>query len=194
MLILLQVVPVDIMRISRYTSATNNAFNVLILQTILSKYKWIGVRETPMETKLWRTNDGTRTGFALVPKRLESKGLSSKMLTPSNSPRSCRRSRPVACSMSVGTVPGFAPGPNNWGGGGPDWTRRLVENARKADDDGFAEERAARAAGRAARTAVLNMIFGRNSNDGETTKVTGSLVSRRHQWPVTPACSVRTSR
>jgi len=45
-----------------------------------------------------------------VPTRLESKGLMSKMSMPCIFPRISSRSRPVACSMSVGTVPGCAPG------------------------------------------------------------------------------------
>lgn len=46
-----------------------------------------------------------------VPTRLASNGLMSKMSMPCIFPRISRRSRPVACSRSVGTVPGFAPGP-----------------------------------------------------------------------------------
>lgn len=44
-----------------------------------------------------------------VPRRLASRGLMSKMSTPCIFPRISRRSRPVDCSASVGTVPGFAP-------------------------------------------------------------------------------------
>ena len=47
---------------------------------------------------------------AFVPFRLESKGLISKISIPCILPRSSNRSRPVACSRSVGTVPGSAPG------------------------------------------------------------------------------------
>lgn len=45
-----------------------------------------------------------------VPRRLASNGLMSKMSMPCIFPRISRRSRPVACSASVGMVPGFAPG------------------------------------------------------------------------------------
>jgi hypothetical protein len=45
-----------------------------------------------------------------IPRRLASNGLMSKMSTPCIFPRSSRRSRPVDCSRSVGTVPGCAPG------------------------------------------------------------------------------------
>lgn len=45
-----------------------------------------------------------------IPRRLASSGLMSKMSTPCIFPRISRRSRPVACSISVGTVPGCAPG------------------------------------------------------------------------------------
>jgi hypothetical protein len=45
-----------------------------------------------------------------IPRRLASSGLMSKMSTPCIFPRSSRRSRPVDCSRSVGTVPGCAPG------------------------------------------------------------------------------------
>lgn len=44
-----------------------------------------------------------------VPFLLASSGLRSKMSTPCIFPRISRRSRPVACSMSVGMVPGAAP-------------------------------------------------------------------------------------
>lgn len=46
-----------------------------------------------------------------LPLREASSGRMSKMSTPSILPRISRRSRPVACSRSVGTVPGAAPGP-----------------------------------------------------------------------------------
>lgn len=55
--------------------------------------------------------DRTLMGSSIVPSRLESRGRMSKMSTPSIFPRISRRSRPVACSRSVGTVPGSAPGP-----------------------------------------------------------------------------------
>jgi hypothetical protein len=45
-----------------------------------------------------------------VPTRLASSGLMSKISMPCIFPKISRRSRPVACSRSVGTVPGFAPG------------------------------------------------------------------------------------
>jgi hypothetical protein len=45
-----------------------------------------------------------------VPRRLASNGLMSKMSIPCIFPSTSRRSRPVACSASVGTVPGWAPG------------------------------------------------------------------------------------
>jgi hypothetical protein len=45
-----------------------------------------------------------------IPRRLASSGLMSKISTPCIFPRISRRSRPVACSRSVGTVPGCAPG------------------------------------------------------------------------------------
>jgi hypothetical protein len=41
-----------------------------------------------------------------VPRRLASSGLMSKISIPCIFPRTSRRSRPVACSASVGTVPG----------------------------------------------------------------------------------------
>ena len=44
-----------------------------------------------------------------IPRRLASRGLMSKMSTPCIFPRISRRSRPVDCSASVGTVPGLAP-------------------------------------------------------------------------------------
>lgn len=44
-----------------------------------------------------------------VPFLLASRGLRSKMSTPCIFPRISRRSRPVACSRSVGMVPGLAP-------------------------------------------------------------------------------------
>ena len=47
----------------------------------------------------------------IEPFREESRGRMSKMSTLSILPRISRRSRPVDCSISVGTVPGFAPGP-----------------------------------------------------------------------------------
>lgn len=50
-------------------------------------------------------------GSFIVPRRLASRGRMSKMSTPSILPRISRRSIPVACSRSVGTVPGAAPGP-----------------------------------------------------------------------------------
>ena len=106
------------------------------------------------------------TGLALVPRRLASRGLSSKTLIPSNSPSSWRRSRPVACSMSVGTAPDFPPVPYIWGAGGPpDWVRSVVEKART--DESLREVRAARTAGRAARTAFLNMAIERIIREGE---------------------------
>lgn len=46
----------------------------------------------------------------MVPSLLASKGLMSKMSTPSIFPRISNLSRPVACSKSVGTVPGWPPG------------------------------------------------------------------------------------
>jgi hypothetical protein len=48
--------------------------------------------------------------FPDIPRRLASNGLISKMSIPCIFPRISRRSRPVACSASVGTVPGCAPG------------------------------------------------------------------------------------
>jgi hypothetical protein len=45
-----------------------------------------------------------------VPRRLASRGFMSKISIPCIFPRISRRSRPVDCSRSVGTVPGFAPG------------------------------------------------------------------------------------
>jgi len=45
------------------------------------------------------------------PLRDASRGLMSKMSTPSILPRISSRSRPVDCSRSVGMVPGSAPGP-----------------------------------------------------------------------------------
>jgi len=59
------------------------------------------------------------SGIAQIPKKWEinyapsleaSSGLISKMSIPSIFPKSSNLSRPVACSMSVGTVPGAAPG------------------------------------------------------------------------------------
>lgn len=47
----------------------------------------------------------------VLPLREASRGFMSKTSTPSILPRISRRSRPVACSRSVGTVPGAAPGP-----------------------------------------------------------------------------------
>lgn len=44
-----------------------------------------------------------------LPVRLESRGLMSKMSTPSIFPKISRRSRPVACSKSVAMVPDAAP-------------------------------------------------------------------------------------
>ena len=45
------------------------------------------------------------------PLRDESRGFMSKMSTPCILPKISNRSRPVACSRSVGMVPGGAPGP-----------------------------------------------------------------------------------
>lgn len=45
-----------------------------------------------------------------VPCRLASNGFMSKMSMPCILPKISRRSRPVACSRSVGMVPGCAPG------------------------------------------------------------------------------------
>jgi hypothetical protein len=47
--------------------------------------------------------------YVYVPFLLASSGLMSKMSTPCIFPRISRRSRPVACSRSVGMVPGWAP-------------------------------------------------------------------------------------
>jgi hypothetical protein len=52
----------------------------------------------------------TTMGSSMVPRRLASRGLMSKTSTPCIFPRISRRSRPVDCSASVGTVPGCAPG------------------------------------------------------------------------------------
>ena len=52
---------------------------------------------------------GRRQGAGGIPRRLASRGLMSKMSMPCIFPRISRRSRPVACSASVGTVPGLAP-------------------------------------------------------------------------------------
>lgn len=49
-------------------------------------------------------------GGVLLPRREASRGFMSKMSMPCIFPRISRRSRPVACSRSVGTVPGAAPG------------------------------------------------------------------------------------
>lgn len=75
-------------------------------------------------------------GSFRVPFREASRGRMSKISTPSIFPRISRRSIPVDCSRSVGTVPGLAPGPTRssivltssdgklvsalvgWGGGG----------------------------------------------------------------------------
>lgn len=54
--------------------------------------------------------DLTTMGSSSVPLLEESKGLMSKMSTPCILPKISSRSRPVACSRSVGTVPGAAPG------------------------------------------------------------------------------------
>lgn len=45
-----------------------------------------------------------------VPFLLASRGVMSKISTPCILPMISRRSRPVDCSMSVGMVPGWAPG------------------------------------------------------------------------------------
>lgn len=50
-------------------------------------------------------------GSFRVPFREASRGRMSKISTPSILPRISRRSTPVDCSRSVGTVPGWAPGP-----------------------------------------------------------------------------------
>ena len=49
---------------------------------------------------------------SLLPFLLASRGLISNTSTPSIFPRISRRSRPVDCSRSVGTVPSGAPGPS----------------------------------------------------------------------------------
>lgn len=140
------------MGVGRDTSATNNTLRILFDVVVSQRARW---HDT---TGLAHTKQGTKTGLALVPRRLESRGLSSKTLIPSISPSSWRRSRPVACSMSVGTPPAFPPGPNIWGAGGPpDWVRIVVEKARVKEVEGLREARAAKIAGRAARTAFLNM-------------------------------------
>lgn len=52
----------------------------------------------------------------VIPRRDESRGFMSKISMPSCLPRISSRSRPVACSRSVGTVPGWAPGPTSVSG------------------------------------------------------------------------------
>ena len=49
-------------------------------------------------------------GLVYIPVRLESSGFMSKTSIPCIFPSSSNRSSPVACSRSVGTVPGAAPG------------------------------------------------------------------------------------
>jgi hypothetical protein len=51
-----------------------------------------------------------------VPFRSLGNGLISKISIPCILPKISNRSRPVACSRSVGTVPGLAPGPNRSSG------------------------------------------------------------------------------
>ena len=51
-----------------------------------------------------------RFSYQYLPIRLASRGFISKISTPCIFPRISKRSRPVACSRSVGTVPGAAPG------------------------------------------------------------------------------------
>lgn len=58
--------------------------------------------------RLWGT--GLRSTKRHAPLRLASKVFMSNISTPSILPKISSRSRPVACSRSVGTVPGFAPG------------------------------------------------------------------------------------
>lgn len=54
--------------------------------------------------------DLTTTGSSIVPTRSDGRGLMSKISMPCIFPRISKRSRPVACSRSVGMVPGSAPG------------------------------------------------------------------------------------
>ena len=51
-----------------------------------------------------------RFSYQYLPIRLASRGFISKISIPCIFPRISKRSRPVACSRSVGTVPGAAPG------------------------------------------------------------------------------------
>lgn len=55
--------------------------------------------------------DDEQIGKNHIPLRDASSGVMSKISIPSIFPRISRRSRPVACSMSVGMVPGAEPGP-----------------------------------------------------------------------------------
>lgn len=99
----------------RISSASNNAFSGLVEREFKSKSS---ERNTQLYVEL--TKDGTKTGSAIVP-FLDQSGSLKNTSTPSILPNNWRRSRPVACSSSVGTVPGFAPGP--WIIGGP-WSER----------------------------------------------------------------------
>lgn len=54
-------------------------------------------------------------GSFFVPNFVNFKGFISNNSLPSKAASNSRRSRPVACSASVGTVPGFAPGPKKLG-------------------------------------------------------------------------------
>lgn len=50
-------------------------------------------------------------GFLTVPKWVILRGSTSKSSLPSNLANNSARSKPVDCSISVGTWPGAAPGP-----------------------------------------------------------------------------------
>lgn len=104
-----------------------------------------------------RTRENTLMGSANVPTRLESRGSLSKASTPCISARSWKRSMPVACCSSVGTSPGFAPGPNRAGAW---WSERAAEVLESARTALMCLERVTRrAAGRTARREAENMTL-----------------------------------
>lgn len=127
------------------------------------------------------SREKTLIGSANVPMRLESSGSLSKALTPCISARSWKRSMPVACCSSVGTSPGFAPGPKMAGAWWSERAAEVLERARTALS--CAERVMRRVAGRTARKEAENMAL----VEMEDTSVAGVTVKERgHKSQVTP--------
>ena len=77
----------------------------------------IGLSSVPIISRQQLTSNLLHRPFIVcdlissIPKREASNGFMSKISTPCIFPKISNRSRPVACSRSVGIVPGAAPGP-----------------------------------------------------------------------------------